>query len=167
MHWNLSKLSIYKYPSSGTTLVPSARRRSTSSCTRPCLICISRAPPVCTTYNPLGALFPPHNPPSTAPCSTRIPISKLVRWAPRLSMTNEWIASWITPRHYISARIASCQTCTISQFLDRIPDKKVTHSSGMFRCPLAHATVNHLWRVVALKQIDMENVISGYDPKPQ
>lgn len=157
MHWNLSKLSIYKYPSSGTMLVPSSRRRSTSSCTRPCLICISRAPP----------LFPPHNPPSTAPCSTRIPISKLVRWAPRLSMTNEWIASWITPRHYISARIASCQTCTISQFLDRIPDKKVTHSSGMFRCPLAHATVNHLGRVLALKHIDMENVISSYAPKPQ
>lgn len=55
MHWNPSKLSIYKYPSSGTMLVPSPRRAlgrasSASLVRRPCAL----------PTNPLGALFPPH-----------------------------------------------------------------------------------------------------------
>lgn len=167
MHWNPSKLSIYKYPSSGTMLVPSPRRAlgrasSASLVRRPCAL----------PTNPLGALFPPHTTlsPRHAPCPMRIPIGKLVRWVPRLSMTNEWIASWITTRHYISARIASWVDRHVLYLNFFWPNSRLESNPfewGMLRCPLAHATVNHPGRVLALKQIDMENVISDYGTQPQ
>lgn len=165
MHWNLSKLSIYKYPSSGTALVSPQSSLSSPSSVNVVVLhsvvphlhlsCAARV----QYLLPTPGLAPSQAYPSLH--SAKIPISKLVRrirFASGIADDDDgfldqvWQMNELLPELQSKAlyKYSYCQWTDIYlyYFLNEFPTRKLPIrgcvSLSLSLCPLALATVNHV-----------------------